>query len=40
MSYTISEVAKMMGVNPSTLRYYDKEELDDINKKTFANNYS
>lgn len=27
MSYTISEVAKMMGVNPSTLRYYDKEEL-------------
>lgn len=27
MSYTISEVAKMMGVNSSTLRYYDKEEL-------------
>ncbi len=27
MSYTISEVAKMMGVNASTLRYYDKEDL-------------
>ncbi len=27
MSYTISEVAKMMGVAPSTLRYYDKEGL-------------
>lgn len=27
MSYTISQVAKMMGVTPSTLRYYDKEGL-------------
>lgn len=27
MSYTISEVAKMMGITPSTLRYYDKEGL-------------
>ena len=25
MSYTISQVAQMMGVTPSTLRYYDKE---------------
>ncbi len=27
MSYTISEVAEMMGTSPSTLRYYDKEGL-------------
>ncbi len=27
MSYKIKEVAKMMGVTPSTLRYYDKEGL-------------
>ena len=27
MSYTISQVAQMMGVKPSTLRYYDKEDL-------------
>ena len=27
MSYTISEVAKMMGIKPSALRYYDKEDL-------------
>ena len=27
MSYTISQVAQMMGVTPSTLRYYDKEGL-------------
>lgn len=27
MSYTISQVAQMMGVAPSTLRYYDKEGL-------------
>lgn len=27
MSYTIKEVARMMGVAPSTLRYYDKEGL-------------
>ncbi len=27
MSYSISEVAAMMGVTPSTLRYYDKEGL-------------
>ena len=25
MSYSISEVAQMMGIAPSTLRYYDKE---------------
>lgn len=27
MSYTMKEVAKMMGVKPSTLRYYDAEGL-------------
>ena len=27
MSYSIKEVAEMMGVAPSTLRYYDKEGL-------------
>ena len=27
MSYTIKEVAEMMGVKPSTLRYYDREGL-------------
>ena len=27
MSYLIKDVAKMMNVNPSTLRYYDKEGL-------------
>lgn len=27
MSYSISQVAKMMGVTPSTLRYYDQEGL-------------
>ena len=27
MSYTIGEVAEMMGVTPSTLRYYDQEGL-------------
>ena len=27
MSYSIKEVADMMGVTPSTLRYYDKEGL-------------
>ena len=27
MSYTIKEVAEMMGVKPSTLRYYDTEGL-------------
>ena len=27
MSYSIKEVAKMMGVAPSTLRYYDQEGL-------------
>lgn len=27
MSYTISEVASRMGITPSTIRYYDKEEL-------------
>lgn len=27
MSYTISQVAQVMGVTPSTLRYYDKEGL-------------
>ncbi len=27
MSYSISEVAEMMGITPSTLRYYDKEGL-------------
>lgn len=27
MSYTISQIANMMGVAPSTLRYYDKEGL-------------
>lgn len=27
MSYTISEVAEMMGVAPSTIRYYEKEGL-------------
>lgn len=27
MSYTISQVAQMMSVTPSTLRYYDKEGL-------------
>ena len=27
VSYSISEVAKMMGVTPSTLRYYDQEGL-------------
>lgn len=27
MAYTISQVAQMMGVTPSTLRYYDKEGL-------------
>lgn len=27
MSYTISEVAEMMGVKPSAIRYYDKEGL-------------
>ena len=25
MTYTISEIAQMLGVAPSTLRYYDKE---------------
>lgn len=27
MSYTIGQVAEMMGVTPSTLRYYDQEGL-------------
>ena len=27
MEYTISEIAKLMGVNTYTLRYYDKEGL-------------
>lgn len=27
MSYSISQVAKMMGVTPSTLKYYDQEGL-------------
>lgn len=27
MSYTISQVSEMMGVTPSTLRYYDQEGL-------------
>ena len=27
MSYTIGEIAEMMGVTPSTLRYYDQEGL-------------
>ena len=27
MSYTIGKVAEMMGVTPSTLRYYDQEGL-------------
>ena len=27
MSYSISQVARMMGVTPSTLRYYDQEGL-------------
>lgn len=27
MTYTISEIAQMLGVAPSTLRYYDKEGL-------------
>lgn len=27
MSYKVAEVAKMMGVLPSTLRYYDQEGL-------------
>lgn len=34
MSYTIKDVAKMMGVSPSTLRYYDQEGLlPDIKRK-------
>ncbi len=27
MTYTISEMARLLGVAPSTLRYYDKEGL-------------
>lgn len=27
MSYSIKQVAEMMGVTPSTLRYYDQEGL-------------
>ncbi|MFR2822009.1 MAG: MerR family DNA-binding transcriptional regulator [Thomasclavelia sp.] len=27
MSYTIGEIAKMLNVSPSTIRYYDKEGL-------------
>ena len=27
MSYTIGEMARMLGVAPSTLRYYEKEGL-------------
>lgn len=34
MSYTIKQVAEMMGVTPSTLRYYDQEGLlPDIKRK-------
>ena len=27
MSYTVGEIAKLIGITPSTLRYYDKEGL-------------
>lgn len=27
MGYTISEMAKILGISPSALRYYDKEGL-------------
>ena len=27
MLYTVGEIAKILGVQPSTLRYYDKEGL-------------
>ena len=27
MSYTISEISKLMNINPSTIRYYDKKGL-------------
>ena len=27
MSYSIKEIAEMMGVTPATLRYYDQEGL-------------
>lgn len=34
MSYSIKQVAEMMGVTPSTLRYYDQEGLlPNINRK-------
>lgn len=34
MNYTISEAARLVGVAPSTLRYYDKEGLiPNINRK-------
>jgi DNA-binding transcriptional MerR regulator len=31
MLYTIGEMAKLLGVAPSTLRYYDKEGLLPLN---------
>ena len=34
MTYSIGEMAKILGVNPSTLRYYDKEGLLPFVKKT------
>lgn len=34
MLYTVSEMAKRLGVAPSTLRYYDKEGLQRCTKGT------
>ena len=47
MSYTIGEVAEMMGVTPSTLRYYDQEGFknefnrlkDKLNKNSYGIKY-
>lgn len=36
MSYSIGAVAKIMGVAPSTLRYYDKEGLLPASNATQA----
>lgn len=34
MSYTIGEVARMMNIAPSTLRYYEKERLLTLSSRT------
>lgn len=37
MSYTVGEMAKRIGVAPSTLRFYDKEGLLPFVKRTSGN---